>query len=215
MIHSTSLARLLFSFRWRIRRLRSQCYRVRPNNLDQSGKILVAFACVETQNAWSNFVRAFYLSCIFEAKTATSKRVRHGVVAPDLNAGIGIAVQMVRPYSQPKSNGSWDRRDEPAWHDPNTLLRLSSRISCSHDSELQAAFSMGFTVFRDLPVFRNFFAHRNAATADAAANIASSYGIPSSLSAPAILLSAPYGRFQPLLFEWMDELLFTAEYMCD
>jgi hypothetical protein len=170
---------------------------------------------VETQNAWSNFVRAFYLSCIFEAKPCTSKRISHGAGAPDLNAGIGIAVQMVRPYSRPKSNGSWDRRDEPPWHDPNILLGLSSRITCSHDSELQAAFSMGFTVFRDLPVFRNFFAHRNAATAAAAANIASSYGIPSSLGTPAILLTNPYGRFQPLLFEWMDELLFTAEYMCE
>jgi hypothetical protein len=74
---------------------------------------------------------------------------------------------------------------------------------------------MGFTVFRDLPVFRNFFAHRNAATAAATANIASSYGIPSSLSTASILLTNPYGRFQPLLFEWMDELLFTAEYMCE
>jgi hypothetical protein len=112
-------------------------------------------------------------------------------------------------------DGSWHRRDEPAWHDPNILLTLANDVGASNLSDVRSAISGGFTVFSDLPVFRNFYAHRNPRSLRAAADLAPSYGIAASLRPTQILLSRPPSSPQLLIHEWFDELLFNVEFLCD
>src|ERR1035441_1901357 len=88
----------------------------------------ISFAVISLLNAWTNFVRAFYLSCVFGARTKSAVRVRPSSVFPDANAAIGFAIRLFRPYASPNTFGQWHRRDEPVWHDPTTLLRLSANL---------------------------------------------------------------------------------------
>ena len=114
----------------------------------------------------------------------------------------------------PKANGTWGRRDEPTWHDPQTLLRVGHAERFSHLSDIQAAFSAGYRFYVHLPVFRNYFAHRNKDTKYAAASIGPQYGISATKRPSQILLTRPLNRPQPLILEWMDEMQFTIEYLC-
>jgi hypothetical protein len=88
-------------------------------------------------------------------------------------------------------------------------------IGSSSLADVQATFSLGYTVFRDLPVCRNFFAHRNRDTENAAMNLALRYGIAGSPRPAKMLLSFPYGGTEPLLLKWLHEIEFTVQYLCN
>jgi len=94
------------------------------------------------------------------------------------------------------------------------LLTLCRELNATNLLDVEAAFSSGSSVFTDLVVFRNYFAHRNQGTKRAARDLAPKYGIAATLSPAEILLSRALGRPQPLLIEWIDDLTFTAEYLC-
>ena len=175
----------------------------------------ISFAVINLQNAWTNFVRAFYLSCVFGARTKSAVRVRPSSVFPDANAAIGFAIRLFRPHASPNTFGQWHRRDEPVWHDPATLLRLSTNLGLQNDGKIQAAFSLNLYVFSDLPVVRNFFAHRNQSTEQAAQMASQHYGIISSLRPSRMLAANPLRRPQCLMLEWLDELRITADFLCD
>lgn len=111
-------------------------------------------------------------------------------------------------------SGMWDSRDEPKWRKPDTLLTLTQQVGASNLSDIQAAFSLGFTVFDNLHHFRNFYAHRNMFTEKEVQRIALQYSISPQLRPSAILLSKPIGQYQPLLINWIDEVIQTVIFLC-
>jgi hypothetical protein len=175
--------------------------------------VWATYLAIEALNSWAHFVRALYVSM------ADGVRLEGGAFATltprrTLNDAIGYAVQRWRARAAPKADGSWDRREEPAWHDATTMLTLCRDLKATNLSDVEAAFSSGSSVFTDLVVFRNYFGHRNRGSKEAARNLGSSYGIPATLSPAEILLSRALGRPRPVLVEWIDDLIFTAEYLC-
>lgn len=134
---------------------------------------------------------------------------------PDFNYAVGLAIVSVRPHATPPHSGLWHRRDEPAWHDRNLLIRFCSNIGCSNISDIEGAFSFGSRVFEDLPVFRNFYAHRNGQTQLAATNLGPQYGIPATFTPSQILASYALGRPQQLILDLIDDIIFTIELLCD
>jgi len=175
--------------------------------------VWTAYLAIEVENTWSNFVRALYVSM------ADGVRLEDGgftTLTPrrTMNDAIGFAVQRWRAKAAPKADGSWHRREEPAWHDTSTMLTLCRDLHATNLADVEAAFSSGTLVFTDLVVFRNYFAHRNQGTKQAARDLAPRYGIAASLTPAEILLSRALGRPEPVLIEWIDDLIFTAEYLC-
>jgi hypothetical protein len=176
-------------------------------------EILVGNVAIESLNSWANFTRTYYLSCFLSPRTECGVPLSVTSTAAAGDA-MGIAIRTWRPRATPNASGVWSRRDEPTWHDPNTLLTLAAVISCSNLADIQAAFSLGYSVFRDLPVCRNFFAHRNRHTERAAMDIALRHGIAGHPRPAKLLLSFPYGRPEPLLLEWLHQISFTVQYLC-
>src|ERR1700722_5304355 len=80
---------------------------------------IVAYVAIESLNAWATFSRSYYLSCIIRAKTKRNIRIQVTPANMMVDHALGIAVRQFKSHSTPKSDGSWHRRDEPAWHDPN------------------------------------------------------------------------------------------------
>jgi hypothetical protein len=181
-----------------------------------AAKIAIAHAVVESLNTWTEFVRSYFLSCILRPM-----RVRGGRVAASafsgatFNDAIGVAMSRHRPRTPLAASGRWPRRDEPPWHDPYVLLRSCADLGCSNLGQIQAALSLPTRVFTDLPVFRNFFAHRNHMTAASARSLASHYSIPSYRHPMEILTSLPAGRPEPLLVDWIDDILIVIEFLCE
>jgi len=176
---------------------------------------LLANVVIESINTWSNFCRSYYLSCWLNPKTRNHTYIYITHTFVDYNNAIGVAIHYVRPAITAPLSGIWHRRDEPAWHDHNILMRLCQLVGCSHLPNIQSSFSFGSRVFVDLPVFRNYYAHRNQQTSAAASNIAPQYGVASRLRPSQILLSRPVGRPQQLILDFIDDLIATADLLCD
>ena len=182
---------------------------------DREADIRVSYVVLELVNTWPNFTRAYYMSCFLSPKTIMGKKITLNLSAPDSNGAISIAMQKLKPLTQVPLNGVWKRRDEPAWHDHNHLLTLSNHVGVSHLQDVRSALSNGFTVFSDLPVLRNFFAHRNQATESNARRVLKNYGILARRQLSQLILTNPIGRPQPLLLDWLDEIELTVWQLCE
>ena len=202
------LRRLKVTFRRRLERLERRLDGIGSTN---ERDIVVAYVAIEALNAWALFSRSFYLSCAGGAKTEKRKRVALTIQTTD---PLGHAITRYKPGAQPNHLGEWHRRDEPTWHDPNVLMAVCRNLGCSIQPEIDASFSMGQKVFKDLPVFRNFFAHRNEGTSRAARNLGPSYTLPTRLPPFQLLLSFSPGSTAPVIVEWLAEMKITADFLC-
>ena len=171
---------------------------------------MTAYVTIEALNAWALFSRSFYLSC---ALGAVTERKRPVTTTPTVDP-LGAAITCINSRARPNALGVWHRRDEPAWHDPNVLMQVCGNVGCSIQAQIGQAFSLGQNVFNDLPVFRNFFAHRNGQTSQAARNIAPRYMLPSHLSPTELLLSVSPGATETVIVDWLSEMVITAEFLC-
>jgi hypothetical protein len=175
---------------------------------------VISYVTIESLNAWSQFAKALYLSCMLNAKTESKATVVVVPAGASLNDAIGLAITKYKRSATPNSVGEWARRDEPPWHDPNILLGVCQQVNCSIYLQMQSAFSLGQRVFLDLPVFRNFFAHRNRLSSRAAMNLGPLYLLPSSLRPSDILMRSKPMAVASVLEEWIAELKITAEFLC-
>jgi len=172
--------------------------------------VVVAYVAIEALNAWALFSRSFYLSCALGALTERKKIV----VTTSTPDPLGAAITCFSSRARPNAQGFWHRRDEPPWHDPNVLMKVCGNLGCSIRVQIGNAFSLSQNVFNDLPVFRNFFAHRNGQTSQAAQNVAPRYMLPTHLSPTELLLSVSPGATERVILEWLTEMLITAEFLC-
>jgi len=203
------------ALRRRVGLLRMLLEAARRLGAGHSREAMLAFIVIELQATWANFMRSYYLSCMFGAVSGRGSRIRTRFPTNNEDTAIGLAILQYRPRAHPRSHGAWRRRDEPAWHDPHTLLTLCDRFQFSNRSAIEGALSTGDRTFIDLPVFRNHFGHRDGHSQQAVQNLAPMYGLPSYLRPSHLLLTRPLKRTQTLVEDFMDAVVFAAEYMCD
>jgi hypothetical protein len=172
----------------------------------------IGFVVVESQNLWANFVRAYLLSLVGGCRSRSTRVTLGNHVVTTPGALLLVAAQVAKgPYAAAPQS----RRDEPAWHDKNVFLRTCQAIACSHIISVQAALSLQTRVFDDLPVFRNFYAHRNEESSDKAMRLASRQYLISRVHTPTQALTArAHRRPQPLLMDWMDDVVVVISLLC-
>jgi hypothetical protein len=211
MQRTKRLRKLRMALKWRLYRLEKRLKGLSPTSDRPEREIVVSYVAIEALNAWAMFSRSFYLSLALNVVTERNKKITLTTPAAD---HLGEAIKYYKRYAAPNSAGVWHRRDEPAWHDPNVLMTVCQNRGCSIQTQLVASFSLAQNVFKDLPVCRNFFAHRNESSSQAARNIAPRYTLPTFLSPCDLLLSASPGTSVSVMLAWMDEMNVTAEFIC-
>ena len=174
---------------------------------------LVAYTCIEALNLWGSFSRSFYISVALGVIDCSGIRVRASSRQRAPSDAINIAVTRMR--SGRRGSGPWTQRDEPTWHDPRTLIVLFTHLSTSNLNTVQSALSYQTNVFRMLPTFRNFFAHRNEETAGKIKNRARNLGVSPTLRPCEILCTSQPGRSQHVLSDWLDDLRVVINLMCN
>lgn len=177
----------------------------------------MTFATVSLLNCWSNFQRAYFICCLLGVRSPSNDQISSNVsgTITTYQDAVGKAVLHYRPGAVPRSNGEWDSRDEPTWHDINVLLHLSTVFGFTNNNDIQTAFSFGFTAHRNLVVFRNYYAHKNRVTREKAQSVAVQYLIPQRLHPSAALLAAPgISPSTSLIQMWADELGQTVGLLC-
>jgi len=196
----------------RVQRLkRSLSLSSHPSN---ASEIYLVNTTIEALNTWNNFSRSFYLSCTLNPKTVNGNKITTTVITANFNDAIGRAIVYFKPSRTPNSSGIWHRRDEPTWHDPNTLLSVCGHIGCSNIINISNGLSGGQTFFSGLPTFRNFYAHKNQQTENAAMQKSPIYSIPATLRPSEALRAFPINETSTLLEKWLDEITVTIEYLC-
>lgn len=186
-----------------------------PNQTQR--ELLISPLVINTLNTWALFNRAYYVSCLMGAKNGSGTIVTssHSLSKLSVNDAIGLAIKATNPKAKPTASGLWDTRDEPTWHDVNTLLKLATTYSFSNLSDIQAAFTFGFTAHKNLIVFRNYYGHRNQGTKKKAQNMAAAYGIKTNQHPTEILLDSPLTSPGVLLLDqWIAEFNQTINLLC-
>ena len=203
----------------KVHRLRRLLTNIPVSSSSNEIETCLTYITIETLNTWSNFSRSFYLSCTLQPKTVSRNRVTTLVRPANFNDAIGQAIRLYRSSANPNSQGLWHRREEPTWHDPSTINRVCAHIGCSNIADISDGLSGEQTFFAHLPVFRNFYGHRNQQTERAAMQLAPRYGISATLRPSDILRQFPISSTSTpstsiLLVKWIDEIEATIEYLC-
>lgn len=174
---------------------------------------VVSYVAIEALNLWASFVRSFYLSCVVGVKNRAGQKItisRPGVsTASD---AIIFSIRRMKPWVNTAQK--LYRRDEPTWHDPNTIITLLTALGSSNLSQVHAAFAYPTFVFKHLPTFRNFFAHRNEDTAKKTAQISRSYGMSARLRPSEFLCTKVRRRPQNVLSDWLDDIRNVIGLLC-
>ena len=177
----------------------------------------ISFVTIELQSLLSNFCRSYYLSAVLHPCSEGGTRVTCHHSISSFDAAIDAAMKACKPswWRPSPVPRHWNRRDEPPWHQPDTLLKSSREISHSYYSNISAALSLPTSVFSHLVVFRNFFAHRSDSTCQEAINVAiRHYSIFSKKHPVSILLAPALGRPQELILDWIDDVTNVIELLC-
>ena len=216
MLPRQQLSRLRRSAWGRLGRLYVVLQPIAPSRWREFDAV-VAFGVLEAQNLWAEFGRASYLSCILDPYLESGARVtRSNASILDFDDAIDEIIRKVKPHLyRPARKGSWTRREEPAWHEARSLLSGTQLLGVSHQPQVDGSLSTGSAVLRDLPTFRNFYAHRNKDTFASALGVATSrYSIHSPMHPTRALCTPAYGRPRPLLLDWLDDIRITVELLC-
>lgn len=174
----------------------------------------LGFVVIEAHNLWANFVRAYLLSLLAQPRRISGGRVQlanKSIVTP-----ADLLLAAVRACKSPYSPSPTRRRDEPSWHDPATLLKTCGVIKPSNLAVVLGALSVPNSALRDLPTFRNFYAHRNEESARKALTLARTQHLIYGAAHPTdALSSSAKGRTQPLVLDWLSELEVLMELLCE
>lgn len=164
----------------------------------------VSYVVIGLSNLYSNFNKAFFLSCA-RSPIGTQKRRYHCTyIYNNDDAALGIIVQHFKSSAVPKPDGSWKKRDEPSRYDVLHLEYGLIAIGSSKIDDFNIVMGMHLTMLEDLHVFRNYYAHSNRKTQYAARDLLPKYTIPDKHPTLA-LFDRPFGRAVPLIFDWLDD----------
>lgn len=208
----------------RLRRLaRSHFGRLRGETLrltldtPEVRKTRIPILVIDGINCWANFSRAYFLSAARGCWSSGGRRITALSLSGHSNRDAIYAA--IRACAQ--NNVTWvsatgyiDRRWEPAWHDPNVLMKSAQFIGLSSFNDIASALSPFPKYIMDWACVRNFFAHRNGDTHASAIEVLMQSGLVSGPNISELLVQAPIGSARPLLWEWCSEIELLCEYLC-
>ena len=213
-----NLQRLRLSASANLVRLRHLAFQASIGPQVRQTDLIVSHVAIQAITTWSNFTRAYYLSLVLHPKLESGNRVIVDALYRRItfDQAIGYAIAQFNRKARARPSGAWDPRHEPPWRRTDVLDALCSAnlLDASHYAQVQAALAVPTAAFSDLPLFRNFYAHRNHDTATLAMQRAPQYGIPATLHPTSILLRRPLARHQPLILDWLDDILRVIELLC-
>jgi hypothetical protein len=182
----------------------------------------LSYIVIQCLNLWFVFSRTYFLSCVLSPfRENGSSVICTNPSIRTFNDAIDMAIHVTKPRIwRSGMTGRWTRQDEPPWGNTSNFMNSCNAIGCSNYQEIQNAFSIQARVFKDLPKFRHFYAHRNEDTAKEALYIARQYYsipiIPTNNHPTKMLLQAAYGRPQScLILDWIDDIINTVDLLCN
>lgn len=189
--------------------------RSQENSDSPQARHLVSYVTIEMLSAWGTFCREYYLACtLLSPVTRSRSRVSHGAIGTIVDERTAL-IEAIRRTHKPRFNPSTgstiSARDEPDWKSKGVLLRLSASLQFSNQSAITNAFSYRTSALSDLPTVRNFFAHKDAASAGRVGRLARFRYNATNLAHPAELVNSILApRTDTLLAQWIYDFRYLA-----
>ncbi len=200
-------------FELRVRRL-SAMFAAPPTEAPERDR-LATYCAIEAGNAWESFMRSFYLSCVWSARTRTGAAVRMGAGRAFANEHSAIVACITATGGRVPTGPRIPPRSEPDWSAKSTILRAGRALSFSNLSSLQRGFSIPVGVYDKMRTVRNFYAHRSELTANKVENLCVTLGIAKTRRASELLFSKVPGRPHTIFEQWIAECRLIAFEICD
>jgi hypothetical protein len=206
------LGALIWKTSRRALRLR-ELIRYRTLPLSTQDEQLLSYVTIEGLNLWTMFARCYFLSSALKARTSNGPRVVIAVGGINTqNDALTFAVYQERPRFVGMT-GPWAYWQEPTWRNPVAFDRVMAALKPSNLGNLRKGLAYPTTALDDLPVFRNYYAHKGRNTALQARSIARKYALSPAMRPSELLCSRGPGRPQSLLADWLDDVRNIVELM--
>jgi hypothetical protein len=165
---------------------------------------------IHALNTWAEFNRSYLVCALRGSRTASGVAVRTKFPAGTRFEAALLAMPTVLRGT---AASPLSRRVEPAWHDKAVVLRVFGLSDLSNFIQIQAAFSLPSRSIDDLPIARNFYAHRNRETVGKVRRLGLRYGLPVVSHPTDLMRSTLPKRSATILEEWFVELAHIVERM--
>lgn len=180
---------------------------------------LTGYILVDALAAWSAFTREYTLSCLWRgAFSETHGPIIHamtGLVPTERVALIEAIKATKKPSFAPADDYEITPFDEPVWRKGQTILRIAEKLSFNNFAQVQTAFSIPGTALEELPLIRNFYAHKDRKTAEVVRKLGQSvYGVPALKPAHELVSEILPEKTDSLLSEWLHQLHQTSQALC-
>ncbi|WP_210166256.1 hypothetical protein [Methylobacterium sp. Leaf102] len=180
---------------------------------------LLSFCVVELDNIIINLHREFLVSALStKCVTCGGAQVTHNQSLASSDEAMLYVMSVLEPNRFKKNYKSTvvlSRRDETKIRDPLKLQTLSIDCRLSNYNSIVNALSLNSTVFAEIAVFRNFYAHRNSQTAKAVFAFCRNLGIATVDDAWDAVTLQPPGRPLNIYQSWITDLSNFAELLLD
>lgn len=180
---------------------------------------VTGYISIDALAAWSAFTREYVLSCLWlNVQSNAFGPISHSLTGavPSERQAIIEAVRVVKkPGWSPPAAYQITPFDEPAWRKGQTLLSIAQTLNFSNLGQINTAFSYQGQALDELPLVRNFFAHKDAQTIDLVRKLGkNTYNIPPVDTACDLVAKILPGRTDTLLSEWLHNMWRTGAALC-
>ncbi|MBA7704376.1 hypothetical protein ES703_113183 [subsurface metagenome] len=199
---------------WTKKRL-SRLKALRLSSVSGASDESISFIIIELDNLLHNLFQFYVISCLVASPKSThSGRVANRLAFQTGEEVMAYALSMlnIKKFKQLRNPSSLAPRDWPRSRNPKDWEKVLANASCSVIPSFQRALSLNASVFSRIGVVRNFYAHRNGATAARVIHMATLDGVFPISHPKEYCLAVSAGRVLPNVDEWITELeLFARE----
>jgi hypothetical protein len=203
---------------WRFRHLEEFAARLRgsrPRVGDGVTERGGARLCIELQSYWSNWSRAYYLSCAVGCRSIAGNPISSASGQPLTEfQALALAVRFFRGNANPLPNGLFPGHLEPKWFDPNVLINVANAARLTNFAAIQSAFTNGADVFADLRQMRNYFAHRCEQLHTEALQLAPKYLVGNPKHPAEIIWHVGSSNLVSVIEGWVSHVRQVALFLC-
>lgn len=169
-----------------------------------------AFVSIDGLNLWSEFARSYLRFALRHDETRSGVPITTGF--PRGTTLEQALVQIPSVLRRPPG-ATLTRLHEPAWHSRRSYLKTARLAGLSTLAQVEAALALPLRFTEDLPVARNFFAHKNSETAEKVRNLARRYSMARVKHPCDLVLGVAPGRPVVVLEDWLAEIEMVIEIM--
>jgi hypothetical protein len=165
-----------------------------------------AYVVIEATNLWAAYCRALFLSSAYGGRDAAGPVLPGSRRFSTEEAALTLAIGSVKPNVLKNRKPPWTDFDEPSWRVPTQFDAAMKALGARNAVTVSSALSTTSPVLKEIPTFRNFYAHRSKSTVAETRSIALAYSVPAKERPTAVARTYQPTLGESLIEAWLRDL---------